>query len=109
MEPREFLVRIADRTAEWEEVRAPARLKSRLYSALLAEQASTGPLLSVTQTKTAGEQLCLFEHALETLPVSERLKSLNPCSVCHARYLAERLDRAPIYWPHCPYAEFHRR
>jgi hypothetical protein len=29
--------------------------------------------------------------------------------VCHARVLAERLEHAPIYWPHCPYVRFQNR
>jgi hypothetical protein len=32
---------------------------------------------------------------------------MNPCRVCHARVLGERLERAPIFWPGCPYSEFH--
>ena len=34
--------------------RAPARLKSRLYSTLIAEQAASGPLLSLPATRAAG-------------------------------------------------------
>jgi hypothetical protein len=88
--------------------RAPARLKARIYSALLSRQSATGPLLSLAATKAAGGGLCVFEHAIALLPVGEGIGSMNPCSVCHARVLAERLDRAPIFWPHCPYADFHR-
>lgn len=86
--------------------RAPGRLKSRIYSALVRRQASTGPLLSLSGTKAAGHGLCVFESAVCALPGD--IKTSNPCSVCHARILAERLDVAPIFWPHCPYSEFHR-
>lgn len=88
--------------------RAPARLKSRIYSALVRKQAETGPLLSLAATKIAGSGLCVFEHGMVSLPVGDRIGSMNPCRVCHARVLAERLDHAPIFWPHCPYAAFHR-
>ena len=87
---------------------APARLKSRIYSRLLAEQAATGRLLSVSETRESGWSLCVFEAAVARAPLPERLKSINPCYVCHARHLAEHLDHAPIFWPHCPYSEYHR-
>jgi hypothetical protein len=87
---------------------APARLKARVYSALVNRLTETGPLLSLAATKACGESLCVFEEAVALLR-SERLGSLNPCNVCHARVLGERLEHAPIYWPHCPYAEFHKR
>lgn len=89
--------------------RAPARLKSRLYSALMRHQASAGPLSSLSATRREGRDLCVFERSLELLPVGESLKSTNPCRVCHARVLGERLESAPIFWAHCPYAGFHRR
>jgi hypothetical protein len=41
------------------------------------------------------------------MPAGETLAPMNPCRVCHARVLAERLDWAPIFWPGCPYSEFH--
>jgi hypothetical protein len=88
--------------------RAPARLKSQIYSALVHKQSETGPLLSLAATKAAGSGLCVFEQGIVSLPVGDRIGSLNPCRVCHARVLAERLDHAPIFWPCCPYAEFHR-
>jgi hypothetical protein len=88
--------------------RAPARLKAKIYSALVQHLSETGPLLSLTATKAAGGGLCVFEEALAALPVGERIGSMNPCRVCHARVLAERVEHAPIFWPHCPYAVFHR-
>jgi len=63
--------------------RAPARLKSRLYSTLIAAQAASGPLLNLPATRAAGRPLCVFEHVYFESP--------------------------PIYWPHCPYVEFRRR
>jgi hypothetical protein len=41
------------------------------------------------------------------LPLGAHLQAMNPCRVCHARVLAERLEHAPIFWPGCPYSEFH--
>ena len=88
--------------------RAPARLKSRIYSRLLAEQVATGRLLSVSETRASGRSLCVFEAALAHAPLPERMKSQNACYICHARHLAEHLKHAPIFWPHCPYSEYHR-
>jgi hypothetical protein len=88
--------------------RAPARLKAQIYSALVSHLSQTGPLLSLADTKAAGSGLCVFEEVIALLPVGPRVGSMNPCRVCHARVLAERIDHAPIFWPHCPYAGFHR-
>jgi hypothetical protein len=89
--------------------RAPARVKARIYSALVNRLSQTGPLLTLDASRAAGSRLCVFEAALAALSVDERLGSMNPCRICHARVLAERLDDAPIFWPGCPYSEFHRR
>ena len=56
-----------------------------------------------------GRPLCVFEAVLSGAPAGQRVDSMNPCRVCHARILAEHLESAPIFWPHCPYASFHRR
>jgi len=111
MDPDRFFLTLATSSDPSERVvdRAPARLKSRIYSALVSCQASIGPLLSLSETKAAGRGLCVFESALCVVPAGERLNSLNPCRVCHARVLGERLESAPIFWRHCPYAEFHRK
>ena len=87
--------------------RAPARVKAKIYSALVNQLSETGPLLTLASTKAAGRHLCVFEHAIAVLPVGDRIGSMNPCRVCHARVLGEHVDNAPIFWPHCPYAEFH--
>jgi len=86
--------------------RAPARLKARVYSALMLAEAAEGELRDMSQTKAAGRELCAFEELVRLAPVSRKLKSVNICRFCHARVLAEMLERPPIYWPHCPYAEF---
>ena len=87
--------------------RAPARLKSKIYSALVSRLSETGPLLSLEATRKAGAPLCVFEEVVAALPVGERIGSKNPCRICHARVLGERLEWAPIFWPGCPYSEFH--
>lgn len=103
----EFFERVASAGgADAEPAPAPARLKSRVYSALMLAEAAGGPLASFTETKAAGGGLCCFEELVRIAPVGERVKSLNICRVCHARVLAERLERAPIYWPNCPYVKF---
>ena len=110
MNDERFFTILADKTdtVPGATERAPARLKSRLYSALVAAQAASGPLRSLPATKDAGRGLCVFEHVLRVIP-DERITSLNPCRVCHARILAEHLESPPIYWRHCPYVDFQRR
>jgi len=89
-------------------VKAPSKLKSQIYSMLTVRQAATGPLASLTQTKAAGHGLCFFEERVRMAPVGERVKSLNICRVCHARVLAEHVEKAPLYWPNCPYVKFQK-
>ena len=111
MDSNHFFTKLAEETDIFESdlQEAPARLKSRIYSTLVAHLAATGPLLSLTETQKAGRSLCVFKAALTRVPVGEQTKSMNACRVCHARHLAEYLESAPIFWPHCPYAQFHRR
>ncbi len=99
----EFLERIAEGVELTELELAPARLKARVYSALMLQQAETGPLLSLTETRACGHRLCIFEELVRIAPVGEAAKSLNICRVCHARVLAEHMENAPIYWGGCPY------
>jgi hypothetical protein len=87
--------------------RAPARLKSRVYSAVMRELAESGPLQDLADTRACGERLCVFEHVVSLMPVGPELRSKNLCAVCHARVLGERLERAPIFWSGCPYSRFH--
>ena len=92
-----------------EEAPVPARassiLRSRILSSLIRLEQAEGPLRILSETKAAGEALCVFEHIVAALP-SEDLQSRNPCAVCHARVLGERVENAPIFWPGCPYARF---
>jgi hypothetical protein len=87
--------------------RAPAHLKSKVYSSLVMSMTDSGPLLDLRDVKDAGGHLCVFEHAVAILPVGAGVGSMNPCRICHARVLGERLEHAPIFWPGCPYSEFH--
>lgn len=111
MEPDNFFLTLAEKTEATDRSveRAPARLKSKIYSAMMRRQAATGPLLTLTATKAAGHALCVFEDALRIAAPNERVDSMNPCRVCHARLLGERVESAPIFWPHCPYVEFRGR
>jgi hypothetical protein len=88
---------------------APSRLKSRIFSRLNLEQASSGPLLSLPECRAAGGQLCVFEELVRIAPVGERARQANICRVCHARLLGEHLEPAPIWWPGCPYVRFQNR
>ncbi len=105
----ELFERLADSTDRWEiNPAAPARLKARIYSALVRRQRQSGPLSSLTQTKAEGRNLCVFERAWTLAPVGEGMKRLNLCRVCHARLLAEKMEKAPIYWSGCPYVDFQK-
>jgi hypothetical protein len=88
--------------------RAPARLKSRVYSALVERLAGNGRLLDLKETRRASGHLCVFEHTLTLLPTRSGIPAMNPCRICHARVLGERMEQAPIFWPGCPYSKFHR-
>lgn len=88
--------------------RAPARLKSRTYSQLMLRQAESGPLLSVRETRASGRGLCVFEELARIVPFGQAFKQRNFCRACHARKLAEMLEKAPVYWSHCPYSEFQK-
>ena len=92
-----------------EDLRAPSRLKSRIYSALLEQQRKDGPLLSLSEVKAHGRKLCVFEELVQIAPVGEVIKQPNFCRVCHARILAENIENAPVYWPGCPCAQFQNR
>lgn len=91
-----------------EESRVPARLLSLTYTAMIAAQQRSGPLLDVTETKQAGRPLCVFEELVQITPVGQPAKQMFYCRVCHARVLAEQMDKAPIWWPHCPYSQFQK-
>ena len=102
-----WLERVADASGPVKEERTPAKLKARIYSALVTRMADTGGLLDLPSTKEAGGHLCVFENALAVLPLGADLQSMNPCRMCHARVLGERMEHAPIFWSGCPYSEFH--
>ena len=84
---------------------ASSRLKSRILSKLIALEQAEGPLRVLSANRADGDALCVFERMVAAMP-SENLQSRNPCAVCHARVLAERVEKASIYWPGCPYAQF---
>lgn len=92
-----------------EELRAPARLKSRVYSALMRQAAQSGPLRSLPETKAHGRGLCVFETLVTIAPAGAGAASLNYCRICHARILGEQFENAPIFWRNCPYVRFQNR
>jgi hypothetical protein len=85
--------------------RVSSRLQSRIFSKLIEMQQQQGPLRTLSASKASGAELCVFEAAVAAIPSAD-LQSRNPCAVCHARVLGERVERAPIYWPGCAYAKF---
>jgi hypothetical protein len=99
--------RLAEASGPVVRERAAANVTSKIYSALVSRMAEAGPLLDLRSTREAGGHLCVFEHALAVLPLGTDLQSRNPCRICHARVLGERMEHAPIFWPGCPYSEFH--
>ena len=98
---------LVETTGEELPERAPARLTSRVYSALVLRMSDSGALLDLAATKQSGGHLCVFENVLTVLPLGQDLLARNPCRICHARLLGEWMERAPIFWPGCPYSEFH--
>ncbi len=101
----EFMERISDAVELTESESAPARLKAKVYSALMLRLAESGPLMSLSETNARGHKLCVFEELVRIAPVGEGAKSLNICRVCHARVLAEQIENAPIYWNGCSYVD----
>lgn len=85
---------------------APSRLKARIYSALMLRESASRRLRSIPETKAEGGKLCVFEELVRIAPLTANLKSLNICRICHARVLAEAMEKPPIYWAHCPYVNF---
>lgn len=100
-----FFENLADEQAQ-EGVRAPARLKAKVYSALVRRAQQDAALRDLAATQQAGYELCFWEKIMEAVPGAGRL---NHCRFCHARLLGESLPHAPIGWSGCPYAQFHRR
>lgn len=98
---RSLLARSDERTEH-----APSSLKARLYSNFVHTQQDTGTLASLDVSVASGQGVCVFEKLVQIAPIGEQLKSPFFCQVCHARVLAEHFDKAPIYWPHCPYVKF---
>ena len=88
--------------------RAPSSLKARLYSAIVREQQTSGPLASLDATVAEGYGICVFEKLVQIAHVGEKAKTPFFCNVCHARILGEHLDRPPIFWSNCPYVAFKR-
>jgi hypothetical protein len=94
---------------EGSKARAPSRLKSRLYSAVVRRQQESGRLQNLAETRAEGAGLCVFEDLWQRATSGDAAQCFNCCSLCHARVLAERLERAPIYWPNCPYVAFGKK
>jgi hypothetical protein len=87
--------------------RAPTRLKSRIYSALMLDAAASGPLRPLGACERAGHVLCVWEK-LARVAAAGTLDEFNYCRVCHARVIGERVERAPLAWRGCPYADFQK-
>ena len=104
------LERLLEEAAEQSpDTTAPSRLKARIYSALMRQQAASGPLLGLAGSRDAGRGLCVFESLVNACPTGEAVNRLNLCEVCHARVVAERVEGAPIFWRNCPYVAFQNR
>jgi hypothetical protein len=99
---------LAKHSEEAQEERAPSRLKSRIYSALVRREQESGPLRALGETRANGYGLCVFEDLWRRAASGDEAQRFNCCNLCHARVLAEHLERAPIYWGNCPYAVFNK-
>lgn len=97
------LARLGDAAGE---ERAPARLKSRLYSALMRKQEESGPLRGLGETRAHGYGLCVFESGWQRAISADAAQRFNCCKVCRVRVLAEHIEKAPIRWRNCPYVAF---
>jgi hypothetical protein len=106
MSDDQFFARLAEQEDNHPMRTAPARLKSRTFTRLIRAQRTSGPLLDFTATKKSAGRLCVFEELVQIAPVGTSAKSKFYCEVCHARWLAESVEHAPIWWPHCPYVRF---
>ncbi len=100
----ERLVALSEAESNDDQLRAPTRLKSQIYSDLM--QRAEGPLPVLQDSKDAGHGLCVFE---EIVRVGASGQAFNYCRVCHARVFGERVENAPIYWGNCPYSAFQNR
>jgi hypothetical protein len=109
MNEERWFEQLAEETPLETAIPAPSCLKSLVYSHLISEAETEGPLLPLPETKAAGRGLCVFEHLIEILPVGAPLQNFQYCKICHARVLGERVEQAPIFWPCCPYSEFQNR
>jgi hypothetical protein len=107
-EDREFFRIFSKPDPEVSEEHAPTRIKARVYSTLIREQQKTGHLQSISEIEAKGHSLCVFEKLVEITPVGEKTKSRFFCWTCHARVAAENIEKAPIFWPGCPYADFQK-
>jgi hypothetical protein len=103
-----WMEQLAERT-DAAGVHAPSTFKSKLYSRLVEMQAESTGLASLSECTEHGFGLCVFEKLVQIAPTGESIEKLNFCRVCHARVLGERVEGAPIYWPHCPYVQFQNR
>lgn len=106
-EINEFPDDLWEQSSEAELPGASSRLKSLLYSRLVATMESNGPLVQLTETKAQGRGLCVFEQIMEKVP-SQAIQQFHYCNICHARILGEKVENAPVFWPNCPYSEFQR-
>ncbi len=105
----ERLLDDAEATGAQSHAKAPSRLKSRIYSALMRHHAASGPLLALSATRATGRGLCVFESLTSACSTDTRVEQLNLCRVCHARVLGEHVEGAPIFWHNCPYVDFQKR
>jgi hypothetical protein len=99
---------LAEQSDGAQEERAPARLKSRIYSALMRREEESGPLRVLGETRAHGYGLCIFEELWQRATSGGTAEHLNCCNLCHARVLAEHLEGAPVYWGNCPYVAFNK-
>jgi hypothetical protein len=86
--------RLAELTGDVTPERVPARLTSKTYSALWPEWPNRGRCSISQQRKKPAHGCASSSTPLTVLPLGYDVRSMNPCRVCHARVLAERMEQA---------------
>ena len=104
----EWFERLAETADLQDDSKVSTCLKSRIYSRMIVEMEKEGPLAPLSETLESGRGLCVFERLMAIAP-GAATQEFQYCKVCHARVLGERVEKAPIFWPCCPYSDFQGR
>ena len=102
MDDERWLERVAAATdfdADRAGARAGAAQGAHLFRAREPPGADRSPPHAWVRRRQPAADCACSKQPSPCCPSADRIGSMNPCRVCHARVLAERLDDAPIFWP----------